>query len=79
MLDTTAIYVPFIDEEDYNISSNSAVIEVGNSTVCITLQAVDDGLIESQENITVITNSRNDFDSVSPNSTTVTIMDNDGE
>ncbi len=78
MLDTTAIYVPFIDEDDY-ISSNSAVIKVGNSTVCITLQAVDDGLIESQENITVITNSRNDFDSVSPNSTTVTIMDNDGE
>jgi hypothetical protein len=70
---------PFIDEGDYNISANSAVIEVGSSTVCITAQAMDDRLIESQENITLITNPRNNFDSVSPNSTTVTIMDNDGE
>jgi hypothetical protein len=69
----------FTDENDYDISTNSAVIEVGNSTVCTNVQAVDDRLIESQENIIVTTNPRNNFDSVSPNSTTVTIMDNDGE
>ena len=69
----------FIDENDYIINTNSAVIEVGSSTVCINIQAVDDRLIESLESIAVITDPRNNFDGVSPNSTAVTIMDNDGE
>ena len=47
--------------------------------VCISVQAVDDRLIESQESIGVTTDPRNDFDSVSPSSTTVTITDNDGK
>ena len=70
---------PFIDENDYNISASSAVIEVENTTECINIQAVDDRLIESLESIAVITDPRNSLDSVSPNSTAVTIMDNDGE
>ena len=70
---------PFIDDNDYSISASSAVIEVGNNTECINIQAVDDILIESLESIAVITDPRNSFDGVSPNSTAVTIMDNDGE
>ena len=70
---------PFIDEDDYDISASSAIIEVESSRVCINIQAVDDRLIENLESITVITNPRNEFDSVSPNSTAVIIMDNDGE
>ena len=70
---------PFIDKNDYIISATSAVIEVESSTECINIQAVDDGLIESLESIAVITDPRNSFDGVSPNSTAVTIMDNDGE
>ena len=70
---------PLIDENDYNISASSAVIEVGSNEVCINIQAVDDRLIESLESIAVITDPRNSFDSVSPISTAVTIMDNDGE
>ena len=70
---------PFIDENDYSINASSAVIEVGSRRVCINVQAVDDRLIESLESIAVITDPRNSLDSVSPNSTAVTIMDNDGE
>ena len=46
--------------------------------ICISVQAVDDRLIEEQESITVTTNSNNTLDSVS-GSTSVTIMDNDGK
>ena len=52
---------------------------MGSSEVCINVQAMDDRLIESLESIAVITDPRNSFDGVSPNSTAVTIMDNDGE
>ena len=47
--------------------------------VYISVQAMDDRLIENQESITVTTEPRNDFDVVSPSSTTVTITDNDGK
>ena len=70
---------PFTDDNDYNISASSAVIEVGSRRVCINVQAVDDRLIEGLESIAVITDPRNNLDSVSPNSTAVTIVDNDGE
>ena len=66
------------DENDYNISADSAVIEVGRNMVCIGVQAVDDILIENQESITITANSNNTFDRVS-GSTAVTIMDNDGK
>ena len=68
----------FTDEGDYNISANSAVIEVGENMTCISVEAVDDRLIESQESITLTATPRNDLDSVS-DSTVVTITDNDGE
>lgn len=71
--------VCFTDKNDYNISASSTVIEVGRNMACISIQAVDDRLIESQEGISVTADPRNNFDSVSPTSTTVTIMDNDGK
>jgi hypothetical protein len=46
--------------------------------VCISIQAVEDDLIEGQDSITVTTRSSNTFDQVS-GSTAVTIADNDGK
>ena len=46
--------------------------------VCISVQAVDDELIEGQDSITVTTHPNNNFDRVS-GSTAVTILDNDGK
>ena len=46
--------------------------------MCISVQAVDDRLIEGEESITVTTNSNITFDRVS-GSTAVTITDNDGK
>ena len=78
MSPNTKICASSTDENDYNISANSAVIEVGRNMVCIRVQAVDDILIENQESITITANSNNTFDRVS-GSTAVTIMDNDGK
>ena len=71
------MYASSTDESDYNISANSAVIEVGRNMVCIGVQAVDDMLIEGEESITVTATSNNNFDTVS-GSTAVTITDNNG-
>ena len=46
--------------------------------VCIGIEAVDDRLIEDDENVTVTTDPRDSFDSVSPGRTIIAIMDNDG-
>ena len=46
--------------------------------ICIGVEAVDDRLIESDERVTVTTDPRNSFDSVSQDRTIIAIMDNDG-
>ena len=72
----TRKFATFLVESDYNIIDRPIVIQIGESEVCFQLLAVDDEIIESEEDLILIVEPTNPNDRVVGN-TTVTIVDND--
>ena len=67
-----------IFEGDYNTSNVPAVIPVGVSQSCFQLVAIDDTIVESDEEFTLIVEAENLNDVISGNMTIV-VSDNDGK
>lgn len=67
-----------LDDNDYNISNFSSVIPVGESQYCFQLVAVDDTIVESDEEFILVVETKNSNDIVSGN-VTVVIFDNDSK
>lgn len=65
------------DTSDANISPTNAEIPVGNSSVCIFIEANNDQIAEDDESVQVIVTPDNSFDVVNQN-ITLLIIDNDG-
>ena len=67
-----------IFEDDYNTSNVPAVIPVGMSQSCFQLVAIDDTIVESDEEFTLIVEAKNSNDVIS-GKMTIVISDNDGK
>ena len=59
------------------IPSTDAEISVGNSSVCIFIEAIDDQIAEDNESVLIIVTPNNPLDMVNQNATLL-IIDNDG-
>ena len=68
----------FAVESDYNIINQPAVIPVGVSDACFQLAAIDDMIIEDDENFTLVIETTNSNDKIVGKATFL-ISDNDGK
>ena len=67
---------PISGESDFNITDQPIVIPIGESHVCFEVLAVDDGIIENEEEFIVVFEPANANDMLNGN-TTMNIVDND--
>jgi hypothetical protein len=62
---------------DYSTLSGYVIIPAGQSSATIAVNVIDDTIVESLENVNLTINSNTNYNIGSPNTATITIIDND--